>query len=569
MLKKFSLWLLCIVPMIVNAQNPYDVVISELLPDPTPLVGLPNLEWIELRNNTSSNITLTGWRIADQSGVSGAMPAFILRPDSFVIVTTSSGATALSAFGPTISVTSFPSLDNDGDVITLRAPSGRTIHAVAYTTDWYQNTVKADGGWSLEMIDPRNPCGAQNNWRASTNTSGGTPGRINSINAINVDNDPPRLLYTSTNNATQIVAWFNEPLDSALAANTANYSLVSGLAITQALPQAPLFNRVVLTLATALASNTVYNLTVRNVTDCRGNAIGGFNTARSGLPVDADSLNLIVNEILFNPKPNGFDYVETYNNSSKIFDANKLFIANRSSVGAIANVKRLSEQPLLIFPGDYFTVTESAFSVSQNYLVKNPELLITLPSLPSFNDDDGTVILLNFQGKIVDELNYQDDWHFALIDNEEGISLERLSADNATNRADNWHSASSTSGGGTPTAKNSQSINGNNTVGTVNLSNNVFSPDNDGADDVLAINYQIEAAGYSATVTIYNASGIPVRLLRKNELVGVKGSWQWDGLDDKRQKLPTGQYIIYVEFFNLQGKKSIHKKVVTLARRLN
>jgi hypothetical protein len=150
MRRLFFLLTTVIFPAFCLCQNRYDVVIDEIMADPTPVVTLPTNEWLELKNTTSSPINLQNWRIGDITGQSGPMPNFILQPDSFVIVCTGSAVAAMSAYGTTISVTSFPSLDNDGDQLFLRAANGRTIHSVAYSVSWYQNVVKADGGWTLK-----------------------------------------------------------------------------------------------------------------------------------------------------------------------------------------------------------------------------------------------------------------------------------------------------------------------------------------------------------------------------------------------------------------------------------
>ncbi|TMI80875.1 MAG: lamin tail domain-containing protein, partial [Bacteroidetes bacterium] len=131
--------LIVCIPFLAFSQNRYDIIIDEIMPDPSPQVGLPGNEWIELKNITSSPINLLGWRIADAASQSGPMPNFTLRPDSFVLVCNSSSVAAMSAFGSSISVTSFPSLDNDGDQVCLRAANGSTIHAVAFSSSWYQN----------------------------------------------------------------------------------------------------------------------------------------------------------------------------------------------------------------------------------------------------------------------------------------------------------------------------------------------------------------------------------------------------------------------------------------------
>src|SRR6185503_11847627 len=181
------LLLIVLIPVCLCAQNRYDVVIDEIMPDPTPQIGLPNNEWIELKNTTTAPINLQNWRIGDATGQSGLLPNFVLQPDSFVIVCTGSAVAAMAAFGTTIPVTSFPSLDNDGDQLFLKADNGRIIHAVNYSLSWYKNDVKKEGGWTLEMIDPKNPCAGSSNWKASISTSGGSPGKKNSMNGVNND----------------------------------------------------------------------------------------------------------------------------------------------------------------------------------------------------------------------------------------------------------------------------------------------------------------------------------------------------------------------------------------------
>ena len=552
----------------VQAQNRYDVVIDEIMSDPTPQIGLPNNEWLELKNTTPAPVNLQNWRVGDATGQSGPMPNFILQPDSFIIVCTGSAVAAMSAFGTTISVTSFPSLDNDGDQLFLKAANGKTIHAVSYTSSWYQNEVKKDGGWTLEMIDTKSPCAGSSNWKASINITGGTPGKKNSIDAVNNDAIAPQLKRAYTTDNTTIVLVFDEPVDSLKGATIANYTMDGGLTIISAVTLVPLFNTVQLKTNNPLAANIVYNITANNITDCKNNVIGSANKARVGLPVDASAGEWIINEILFNPRPNAFDYAEFYNNSNKIFDAAKLYVANRNSSGVISSIKVLSATPYYIFPGDYIVITEDADNLSINYLVKNPDNVLVVSSMPSFPDDEGDVIILNFQGTVVDEVKYKDDWHFKLINNAEGVALERIDPAGPSQNETNWHSAASTAGYGTPTYKNSQYKQPPGINAEIEISSKIFSPDNDGHDDIATIQYKVSDPGYVANITIFDAAGRPVRNLVRNGTLGLSGYWNWDGLDDKGLKLPVGTYIIFSEIFNLQGKKNSFKNTVVLARKL-
>lgn len=551
------------------SQNRYDVVIDEIMADPTPVVSLPTNEWIELKNTTSSPINLQNWRIGDASSQSGPLPNFTLQPDSFVIICTGSAVAAMSTYGPTISVTSFPSLDNDGDQLFLRASNGQIIHSVAYSVSWYQNVVKADGGWTFEMIDTKSPCAGMTNWKASVDSRGGTPGKENSIDAINNDTEVPKLKRAYTTDTTTIILVFDEPVDSLKGATIANYSLDGGLTLLSATTLSPLFNTVQLKTISVLSANTVYTVTATNITDCKGNSIGSNNKVRFGLPADAVQNDLIINEILFNPRSNGYDFVELYNRSNKIIDASKMYIANRNSSGAISSQKLLSSSPIYIFPADYFVITEDADNLALNYLVQNPDNILVLSSLPSYPDDEGDVAILNFQGDIIDEVAYKDDWHFKLIDDAEGVSLERIDPNAMSQNETNWHSAASTAGYGTPTYKNSQYKLAQTINAKIEIIPKVFSPDNDGRDDIATIQYKVDQPGYVANITIFDAAGRPVRNLVRNGTLGLTGYWNWDGLDDKGLKLPVGTYILFTEIFNPQGKKDKFKNSIVLARKLN
>ena len=166
------------------------------------------------------------------------------------------------------------------------------------------------------------------------------------------------------------------------------------------------------------------------------------------------------------------------------------------------------------------------------------------------------------------KVNYSDDWHFKLIDNAEGVSLERIDPGSPSQNPDNWHSAASTAGYGTPGYKNSQFKNQQSIAATIEVLPKVFSPDNDGFDDIATVQYKITEPGYVANITIFDAAGRPIRNLVRNGTLSTNGYWNWDGLDDKGLKLPVGAYILFTEIFNLQGKKERFKNVVVLARNL-
>src|SRR6185436_15438202 len=140
------------------------------------------------------------------------------------------------------------------------------------------------GGWTLEMIDTKNPCSGISNWKARIDARGGSPGIKNSIDAVNNDQSAPSIKNAYAIDNLNIVIVFDEPVDSLKGATVANYSIDGGLGIQSATSISPLFDKVQLRLTIAMQANKVYNITVSNVTDCKNNSISSKNKIKIGLP---------------------------------------------------------------------------------------------------------------------------------------------------------------------------------------------------------------------------------------------------------------------------------------------
>jgi hypothetical protein len=555
-------------PIWTAAQDRYSIVINEIMADPTPQVGLPNYEWIEILNTTEEAINLRGWRLGDNTSISGAFPEIILAPKQYLILCASAARTALQPYGQILVVPSFPTLDNAGEQLYLLSPDNRLIHALRYADTWHDNSLKKEGGWSLEMINAQNPCTGRLNWKSSVSTNGGTPGQPNSVAALNTDMSPPTPLRSYNSTPTTLTIVFDEPLDSNSAVTLANYQLTPAVGITKAVCRPPLFEEVELETDQPLDSLVIYELMIKGIRDCLQNEMIHQQSVKAGMSSSPFEAKPLINEILFNPRPNGYDYVEIFNPGPLIIDASQLYLANRSTSGGTGSPVKLSSIPFALFPGEYLIATANASALYTQYFVMHPDKVFDV-SLPSYPDDKGTVILMSSQGHILDEVNYSKDWHFKLIADPDGVALERIDPYGASSLPANWHSAASTVGYGTPTYRNSQFMGVPEMNAEIDVDPMIFSPDNDGFNDQARIIYRTATAGLMANVFIFDAAGRLVKDLAKNQLLGSSGYWNWNGLDNQQQLLPVGRYIIQIELFTLKGATRRIRKVVVLAKKLN
>ncbi|MCD4746506.1 MAG: hypothetical protein K8R58_09415, partial [Bacteroidales bacterium] len=66
--------------------------------------------------------------------------------------------------------------------------------------------------------------------------------------------------------------------------------------------------------------------------------------------------------------------------------------------------------------------------------------------------------------------------------------------------------------------------------------------------------------------TIFNSAGKLTKTLIRNELLGTKGGFSWDGINQNNEKANIGIYIIYFEVFDLNGKVKHYKKTCVVGR---
>jgi hypothetical protein len=214
----------------------------------------------------------------------------------------------------------------------------------------------------------------------------------------------------------------------------------------------------------------------------------------------------------------------------------------------------------------YVALSEDTSFLLENYPASVSGRMIQM-DLPSYNIDSGTVYLF-YTGEQIDRVSYSEDWQFSLLDNTDGVSLERIELNGPSNDADNWHSAAESIGFATPGRVNSQfQYIGNS--GSISLQKDIFSPDQDVFEDVLVINYAFTQSGILGKAKIYDDFGREVKSLFSNELLGTTGFFTWDGVNADQAKAPIGIYVLFMEVFSTDGSVILAKKIpFTIAGKL-
>lgn len=535
-----------------------ELIISEIMADPSPTQALPDAEYFELANTGKRAIELSGLSLNDIPFLSGQ----VLFPGEYLICVDDEN----SSFYPDayiiedLGATYFT---NSGRELILSNQLGERLDRVNYNDSWYNDPDKTDGGFSLERKNLTEICRAEENWSASEATEGGTPGNINSVFTTETDDTPPGLSTALVEDSLTLRLVFNEPLDST-SINGITLEFDPQLEVQAVENVVPEYRSIRVILAEEILPGIVYRLSVQNVKDCTGNASATSEEIQFGFPEPGVPGDVLINEVLFNPRTGGSDFVEVVNVSQKVVSIQSWRLQNQDDVTDV-----VTEEPVSILPGEYLVLTRDQQNIYVEYPSSIRENFLEMDDTPAFNNGDGSVILLNEQLEVIDRFNYDESYHFELLNSVKGVSLERLSFTRSTNDPGNWLSASEQVGYATPGYLNSQYNPEGASSGFFELEREVFSPDNDGFQDVLLINYEMERSGAVATIKIYDRRGRQVRELSNNLFLGTDGTISWDGITDSGTKARIGPHIVYIDVFTADGLTETKKLPCIVAGRLN
>ena len=515
----------------INYLNQFDLIVTEIMANPDSNINLLTSEYLELYNKSNYPISLKGAMICID-GINEKLPSIVLAQNDYLVI--------------------YPkkSLLNNGSEVKI-VFNNKTIHKVNYNLEWYKNDFKKSGGWSLEMIDFTKPCLKIKNWSASENISGGTPGVTNSIDGKLQDEVAFKLDYIFPMNDTTLQITFNydillnNGLDSIPLGNIKVYELDYKS------------NNLIL-LTDPMEADSIYNIIIQQpIKSCWNNGFIDNIELNFSLPSIPKQADLVINEILFDPDVLGSDFIEILNNTEKYFNLSKMKLGSLDKNGNIDDVHFLSNQDKLILPSETIAFTEDVDWLRQQFYNSGN---VIFSKLPSCNNEEDNIFLMSTQGKIIDSLSYSDTWHYTELNSTENISLERI-CPNTNNEATNWFSASSNSGYGTPGLPNSSISEVVEEYERVFIDQDVITPNNDGINDFLRINFNMNKIGWIGSIKVVNSKGIPIHTIAPNFLFGASERISWNCELLEKSILSAGIYVLLVQMFHSDTGEKLNKKI--------
>lgn len=524
------------------AETP-KVVVNEVLANEPG--AFTSLEWVELYNADSSPAPLADFSLvvgADTTSLDSG--AVILPAGGFVVI-------SRKPVSETENENSFEKQwgNNSGfwgdgpsenyfllkGKFSLSNASGRVylLYQNSRVDSFLWNSDAGDGK-SWERISAVSPA-TGSNVGVCRAASGSTPGRANSVAPVANDLAVANVAVQSRTGSTARLSGMvqNVGIDTA-APRYLSFSLGvpgdTGFAALQTLD-----SLLVGPLAPQAADSFSKDLTLppgyqRLVFSLPPDGRNENNFAAVTIRMGTAAPSLLINEFLPDPeKPLGSEWVELYNAADT---AAELF---GWKLGDAKNQVAITGDSISIPAGSFVLVVEDKASFQAFYPgVTAP--VFQPASWPALNNDGDTIKLVGPFGLAEDSIGYKKGYGG-------NISWEKKDPASLSDNPANWW-RSVDAKGATPGGPNSIAA-----AYTENLqadvSPNPFSPDGDGFDDQVAINYTLPFQA-NLTAKIYDLNGREVKTLL-DDAPAASGKIVWDGRGNDGKILRSGIYVLFME----------------------
>ncbi len=504
-----------------------------------------SLEWVELFNADSNQASLADFSIVVSGDTSHLdSGSVILPPSGFTII-------SRKPVSETETENSFEKQWGNnsgtwGDVVDENYPllkgkfslsngSGRILLLYLDTpVDSFIWTADAGDGKSWERILALNPA-TNSNLGVSRAASGSTPGKINSVAPVANDLAIERASLQNLNGSTARL--FSIVKNVGLDSTAPRYLFFSlgipgdtGYTITQVLDSfmvSPLAPQEVDSFSVDVTlPNGYQRLIVYLSSDGRNEN----NFAAVNLRIGTTIPTLLINEFLPDPaSPLESEWIELYNAADTAVELCGWKLGDAKSQVALV-------PDSAIIPAKSFMV---AVEDQQSFRAFYPDVTVSIfePSTwPALNNDGDTIKLVGPFGLVEDSIGYKKGYGG-------NVSWEKKDPSQRSDNPANWW-RSVDAGGATPGISNSIAATYSENL-QMDISPNPFSPDGDGFDDEVAINFTLPFQA-NLTAKIYDVNGREVKTLLNDSPV-ASGQLRWDGKGNNGKASRAGIYVLFME----------------------
>lgn len=539
------------------------IVINELMPAPKADQDLPNVEYVELFNPSDKEFRLDLLRISNSRNET-SLPEGWMKPGDFLILVPKGLENMFFGYGKVVGVSNWPVMLNSGDQVSLKSLEGVVLDQITFSTNSWGGSEFSGGGYSLEVPYPFFLCDNSSLLRTSVGPLRGTPGRINSVFNPNLELPKPTLKRAYFLDSLHFILDLEGVISGTIQPEQIETSPKLGVEKVEKLAQGGWRVQ----LKEPAFPNHLFQVSLIGLLDCNGKdleRIGPVSLVLASAPKPGE---VHLTEVLFDPISGDPKFVEIHNSSSNYVILKSWALGNLDDLGQVSQIRIFGSEGTILAPGKYLAISTDSEKLKARYPKSREGGFLQVSSLPSYPISGGTVVLLRNEKEVVEKFTYASKYHHPLIQNTKGVSLERISISNSVLDLANWQSASGNEDFATPGRRNSQFLEGGTLDGNLKIEPRVFDPEGSQGPAFTTVSYELEQAGWVGTMRVYSVTGLLVNTLCQNQVLGTKGIFTWNGLDEKGARVRPGYYVLLAELFDLEGRVRVVRKTIVVAVKL-